>query len=519
MLTNKRKEWICPLCPQTCGRHWNFKVHISRQHPDLSPGEKTQEYDISPDQWTWATGTVDPLRADFEKTAYLANTSHPALMRWAITQSGLAQPADIKKWTTLFETNEGNYMMNPNTMLGDMKDYFGEKHGEAIFDFFVQLVRVYGIKENGRRLVQKSLFDISQPHRKLNRQGQGSNRYSYDDGHQYTQHAGHPSAPYYYRSMMERFIRQTEEDKVEEKMKKQREELDKEGVRQAFEGYLRAMSLRQLQNLSRDGNSASDPLSVISNLVNAGMMVPVPAFDEKGNKEIRYELTSFWQQQDPRVQNGLDFAMVSKLIENIYEKNTEILIRCINSMRLEYGKGTKLPNSNDPLQGGTTDPQKLNADKYRLESETDSSHHEEMKESEEETEQKTIRGVEFSGGQIQAYQKLAELNCKLINPLPIFNELLQGQRIGIKRPASILKAIERLMEESGEIRQTQQPHAQLQKNKCLEKASAAQEAIKQKIQDQLYIRKIQKMQEELIMEKQKSVAERRIEGVAAPAIM
>ena len=75
------------------------------------------------------------------------------------------------------------------------------------------------------------------------------------------------------------------------------------------------------------------------------------------------------------------------------------------------------------------------------------------------------------------------------------------------------------MEESGEIRQTQQPHAQLQKNKCLEKASAAQEAIKQKIQDQLYIRKIQKMQEELIMEKQKSVAERRIEGVAAPAIM
>lgn len=90
MLTNKRKEWICPLCPQTCSRHWNFKVHIARQHPDLSPGEKTQEYDISPDQWTWATGTVNTPRAEIGKTAYLANISHSAIMRWAITQGGLA---------------------------------------------------------------------------------------------------------------------------------------------------------------------------------------------------------------------------------------------------------------------------------------------------------------------------------------------------------------------------------------------------------------------------------------------
>lgn len=409
-------------------------------------------------------------------------------------------------------------MMNPNTMLGDMKDYFGEKPREAIFDFFVQLVRVYGSKENGRRPIKKPLFGNPQPHRKLNRQGEESNRYSYVGGHQYTQQAGHPSTPYYYHPMMERFIRQTEEDKVEEKMKKQQEELDKDGVRQAFESYFRALSLRQLQNLSRDGNSASDPLSVISNLVNAGMMVPVPVFDEKGNKEIRYELTSSWQQQNRSVQNGLDFAMVSKLIENIYEKNTEILIRYFNSRRLGAGKETRLPNSNDPLQRETIDPQKLNADEYRLESETDSPHHEEMKESKEETEQETMRLVEFSGGQIQAHQKLAELNCELINRLPIFNELLQGQRAGIKMPTSILKAIERLMKMSGQLRQTQQPYAHLQKDKCLEKASAAQEAIKQKIQDQQFVRKIQKMQEARIMEKQKSNAARRLEGVT-PAIM
>lgn len=59
----------------------------------MSAGANTQEYDVSPDQMA-GDGVLTTPREEVGKLAYLANASNPNLMRWAIVQNRLAQPAD-----------------------------------------------------------------------------------------------------------------------------------------------------------------------------------------------------------------------------------------------------------------------------------------------------------------------------------------------------------------------------------------------------------------------------------------
>jgi hypothetical protein len=39
-VTNQKKGWLCPVCPQTSSRRWNLEVHIRRKHLDLGAGVK-----------------------------------------------------------------------------------------------------------------------------------------------------------------------------------------------------------------------------------------------------------------------------------------------------------------------------------------------------------------------------------------------------------------------------------------------------------------------------------------------
>jgi len=83
--------------------------------------------------------------------------------------------------------------------------------------------------------------------------------------------------------MAERLIRQYEEDNSEERMTK-RNELEKEGVRQAFDDCLRAMTINLTQN---HGNP--HPADLTLQLVIAGILVPIQTSDANGNTVIRYE--------------------------------------------------------------------------------------------------------------------------------------------------------------------------------------------------------------------------------------
>jgi hypothetical protein len=39
-MTNQKKGWHCPVCPQTSSRRWNLEVHIRRKHLDSGAGVK-----------------------------------------------------------------------------------------------------------------------------------------------------------------------------------------------------------------------------------------------------------------------------------------------------------------------------------------------------------------------------------------------------------------------------------------------------------------------------------------------
>jgi hypothetical protein len=104
----KREDWNCPRCTQTCSRHYNWKVHIYRRHPDLSRGRYTQQQN-----------NAIPVQTELEVEAFsiphregnianLANASNVDLMSWVLTQNCLVHQADIDNWISIFESNEAH---------------------------------------------------------------------------------------------------------------------------------------------------------------------------------------------------------------------------------------------------------------------------------------------------------------------------------------------------------------------------------------------------------------------------
>jgi hypothetical protein len=84
---------------------------------------------------------------------------------------------------------------------------------------------------------------------------------------------------------MERLFRQYEVN-LEEKMKN-RKEVEKDGVRQAFDNYLRAVMINQTQNHGNPRSAGLPPQ--LYNLIVAGNLVPIQTSDANGNIVIRYE--------------------------------------------------------------------------------------------------------------------------------------------------------------------------------------------------------------------------------------
>ena len=151
--------------------------------------------------------------------------------------------------------------------------------------------------------------------------------------------------------MMQRFIEHIEEDELEEKMGKLREDR----VRDAFESYLLAFYLSQIQNYSGQGNNTADPLILIKELVDAGKMAPVPSLDANGNKVVRYELTPLWQTLNGNIYHNFDVAKIARILKGIYERNTEILLRCIGSRGGMEKMGMNLSKSALPLEANSTE--------------------------------------------------------------------------------------------------------------------------------------------------------------------
>lgn len=499
LLTNKKKGWCCPRCPQICGRHWNFKVHVNRWHPDLSAEANTQEYDVSPDRMV-GDGVIPTPQEEVGKVAYLASASNPDLMRWALMQNRLAQPANIQKWINLFESNEDRYMMNPITMLRDMKDYFAEKPGENSFNHFVQLIKDYGRKK--AQFFKNPYFDEPRLHGKPDHQGQESKQYP-RGGHEYTHPALPPGMPYYH-PMTERSIRRYQEEKLEERKTKS-QEVEKDGVRDAYEDYLRAKTLNLMQNRSGEGNgTTADPLIQISNLIAAGKMVPVLTIDANGNRSIRYELTALMQPQIGNVLDGLDNANYLKIIQTAYDERSEILMKLIEPSRGGHRTGKGLADSINRPQTNNIEPQKLKHEKHRLEGERNAPPNEEGKEPKYGTKQEMDKREE-TRGQEQGDKLFTTLNDRTNNRLHPFGAIFLDQAVEFQMPASVRELFGRLIQKGGQPQREYGPGYDLPAQQDL-----ANHERKRKVRDQEFVNGIQRMQEAAIMERKKSNSIRRI---------
>jgi len=147
-LTHKRLPWRCSGCRQTCPRHWNYRVHIERKHPGLTPVTNTQQDNL---------GRVRAGRVGWSINSY------SNIMRWVLRINSSIESANIEKWLSLFESNEELYMMNPVTMQNDMKYYFSEEPGRVCFQHFIQMANDFD-QRNSRFDKPRQPRQVKQPY-------------------------------------------------------------------------------------------------------------------------------------------------------------------------------------------------------------------------------------------------------------------------------------------------------------------------------------------------------------------
>jgi hypothetical protein len=483
----------------------------------MSPGANPQQHNFSADQGA-GVGAISIPQYEAGKFAYLADASNPGLMRCVLMQSHLLQPESIEKWLSLFESNENRYMKNLYIMLRDMRDYLEEKPGDICFKNFVQLVKNHGRKST--QMFFKNLYTNS----------------SY--GYGYTNPAlplglanNHP--------MAERSTGGYEEDKLEKRLIK-RKEHEKEGVREAFDHYEKAVIISLMQNRNKETNLATDPLVQISNLVAAGLLVPVQFIDSNGISATRYEprntAMAHTQPLNGTVYGGgLSVAETLKIIETIYGNTYEILLKCIEAREredhlgiLEYAK--RLAYEISPPQSTNIGAQQLKPKEQRLEDDSHEVREEEGKQSRSEQEQEMKRRYE-TRDQEQGDRLFVSINDVETSQLPTFSAMYRGQSVDFQMPGPVREAFLRLTRKCGQLHQ-QQLHQQLQQQQLQQQQLQQQQETqphrqgeegpyhdltaqqdianhKRMIKDQQFVNETRRMLEQQIRERQKIESRRR----------
>jgi hypothetical protein len=295
---------------------------------------------------------------------------------------------------------------------------------------------------------------------------------------------------------MERLFRQYEVN-LEEKMKN-RKEVEKDGVRQAFDNYLRAVMINQTQN---HGNPCSAGLPPqLYNLIVAGNLVPIQTSDANGSIVIRYEPRNIADTIAPiQRQNGNDHIdyEIFKLLDETYSKRTEILMKVIEAMRSEEDM-KRLPYLLDRLRTTNTEEERcrLDSDRHAVPGKKEEEREDSGHRSEQQFKQRDEHISQEQGNRL--FASISDTTTERISPL--FSAMLQGQG-SLQMTDPIKEALRRLM---GQSRQTQQaPRKYVLIGQSQLQYIPPQDPMAQQInadnvrmiEDQKYINEIRRMQE------------------------
>ena len=505
--------------------------------PIKRPPEGNNDRFVSPVQAAGLSGAgaINIAQGQGGKFAYLANASNPDLMRWALMQNRFVQPASVEKWINIFEANEDRYMMNPFMLQADMKEYFSDKPGDISFKQFVQLVKDFG-RKNSQFFKNPYFEEPQQP-----QEQRGGSSYHYSGATGYSHPALPPGMPVDH-PMAERLIRDYEQDRLEERLLK-RKELEKAGVREGFEDYLRAMTIDLMQSRKMDqgGNGAMgmgmNPINNISSLITAGIMVPVQTIDSNGNIAIRYEPRNIANASAPLGAvngngGGLGMGDMLKLLGEAYGKSNEILMKYIEARGGEddigrFEKVKRLADLINPPQNINIEAQRLKLEERRLDIDHDILATREQREESRYRWEQEMKMREESKGQEQADKLFGSISDLVTNKLlPVFSQLFQGQGGQFQMPGSVGEALGKLMgggqqQQAGGgqtiiMGQPQQQQGAYNPYQDLTASGMQGQGpdYNQMVGDQQYANEIRRMQEAQKMERQRAIMEAQTQAQA-----
>jgi hypothetical protein len=279
---------------------------------------------------------------------------------------------------------------------------------------------------------------------------------------------------------------------------KNRKEVEKDGVRQAFDDYLRAVTIDQTLNHGNHHSAGLPPQ--LYYLIVAGNLVPIQTSDANGNIVIRYEPRNIADTiAQIQRKNGNDHIVyeILKLLDETYSKRTEILMKVIEEMRSEEDM-KRLPYLLDRLRTTNTEEERCRLDNGRhvvprkKEEEREESGHR----SEQQFKQRDEHMSQGQGNKL--FASISDTTTKRISPL--FSAMLQGQG-SLQMTDPIKEALRRLIGQGGQTHQAPRQHvlialSRLQYNPhqdlMAQQVNADHERM---IEDQKFINEIRRMQE------------------------
>lgn len=304
-----------------------------------------------------------------------------------------------------------------------------------------------------------------------------------------------------HNSLMESLIRRYEEDKLYERIIKH-EERQKAGTHEEFDNLIRAITLRRIQ--SKDG-VAADPSSQIPDLVAAGILVPISFIDVNGKPATRYEhhslATAPMAPQNRNACGGLTFADMLKIIETVYRRNYEFVMKFIEARGGEQEqlggieREKKLSDSISPPKTTSIRAQRLKPEEHRSEDDSHTPLKEEREKSRNEKEQE-MKQKYGTMGQEQEDTLFMTISDITNDRLP-FGSIFRGKAVEFQMPASVHELFERLIGKAGQPQRQYGPDYD---------PTAQQDLAnhKRKLRDQEVVNEAIRTQEAAIRERQKS---------------
>jgi hypothetical protein len=144
-MVNNRRKWCCPLCSQTCSRHYNLKIHIERKHqgrgqpiredgwhsistntststhfiPDMTSLQNDNNYPLN--QRYQQTLSSTPPYSKIEDTSKKRDPIDEFLKFWQPKIQQMKEILEIKNFFKEFSSFSSSLQQRPNIVTGPVQ--------------------------------------------------------------------------------------------------------------------------------------------------------------------------------------------------------------------------------------------------------------------------------------------------------------------------------------------------------------------------------------------------------------